>query len=84
MTKSEVDAIKTLFSPAPAQSNSLSTAAATDGANAPAAHKGMRLLGFFPLSQLPRDLNVDEPYFLFPSDRDIAGTLIKVIPRREI
>ena len=62
MNKADVTAIKALFS-----SSSSSSSSSVDD------FVGLKLLGFLPRRTLTDTLNLDEPYFLFPTDKAIAG-----------
>ena len=72
MTKADVTAVKALFSSSSASSSS-SLPSSDD-------FVGLKLLGFLPRVALTSDLNIDEPYFLFPNDKAIAGTRADTLP----
>jgi len=66
INKADVAAVKSSFSGG--------GLASSDGGAAKDSFVGLKLLAFIPQCSLPRDLNTDEPYFLFPNDKDIAGS----------
>ena len=75
ITKDDVTAIKAAFSSS--SFSAISTGASNTSAGAGTAADsfvGIKLLGFLPQRLLSKDLNLVEPYFLFPNEKAVSGS----------